>query len=297
MRDAAGGTQLRNPEESMTRRNAAGDLWERAWEWPVRAFFGGVLAALAVAATFAGGFWFASLIGVAGFAAAREWHRMVSGSHYALETFFTSAAIVVGLLAVLETHDPALPVAILFAGALLAGMTSALRGVAATWSGSGALYIGTSALCLVALRSDAPYGAWVVVGLLLTIWSADTGAFVTGRLLGGPKFVPLLSPNKTWTGIVGGMALPALVFSAYVAILGGSAWRAGILGAVLAITGHSGDLFESWVKRRVGFKNSGSLIPGHGGVLDRMDSTLFVAPVAAVLVFVFGLDPLFGARP
>jgi phosphatidate cytidylyltransferase len=79
--------------------------------------------------------------------------------------------------------------------------------------------------------------------------------------------------------------------------LGGSGWRAALLGAVLALAGHVGDLFESWVKRRVGRKNSGSLIPGHGGVLDRVDSTLFVAPLAAVLIFVFGLDPLFGAHP
>jgi phosphatidate cytidylyltransferase len=297
MRDAAGSTQLRNSEATMTRPNAASDLWERVREWPVRAFFGGVLAALAIAATFAGGYWFAMLITVVACAAAREWHRMVSENHYALESVFTSAAIAGGLVALLETDRAGLPAAILLAGGILAAATSAVRGVSATWGGGGTLYIGTAALCLVALRSETAHGAWVVTGLLLTIWSADTGAFVSGRLLGGPKLVPSLSPNKTWTGIIGGVALPAVVLSIYVAFLGGSAWRAGILGAVLAIAGHTGDLFESWVKRRVGLKNSGGLIPGHGGVLDRIDSTLFVAPLAAALVFVFGLDPLFGAHP
>jgi phosphatidate cytidylyltransferase len=80
------------------------------------------------------------------------------------------------------------------------------------------------------------------------------------------------------------------------ALSGGTIWKAALLGLVLAMAGHIGDLFESWMKRRAGRKNSGDLIPGHGGVLDRIDSTLFAAPVAAVLVFVFGLDLLSGGH-
>jgi len=90
--------------------------------------------------------------------------------------------------------------------------------------------------------------------------------------------------------------LPAAGLAIYVTLLHGSGWKAAIFGVVLALAAHAGDLFESWIKRRVGRKNSGSLIPGHGGVLDRIDSTLFVAPAAAVLVFLVGLDPLFGAH-
>jgi phosphatidate cytidylyltransferase len=104
------------------------------------------------------------------------------------------------------------------------------------------------------------------------------------------------SPNKTWAGFLGGVLLPAAGLAIYVTLLHGTGWKAAILGVVLALAAHLGDLFESWIKRRVGRKNSGSLIPGHGGVLDRIDSTLFVAPIAALLVFGFGLDPLFGGH-
>jgi phosphatidate cytidylyltransferase len=268
-----------------------------AQEWPARAFFGVLLASITIAAIFAGGFYFAGLLAVIALAASREWHRMVSGEHYALQTVFTTTAISAGLVAIVAAQTAVWPAAILAAGAIFAAGASLRRGAPALWNGGGTLYIGMPALCLAALRMHAPHGVWVVVGLFITVWAADTGALVLGRLLGGPKLVPALSPNKTWSGIAGGVVLPAASLSLYVMYLGGSGWRAALLGAVLALAGHVGDLFESWVKRRVGRKNRGSLIPGHGGVLDRVDSTLFVAPLAAVLIFVFGLDPLFGAHP
>jgi phosphatidate cytidylyltransferase len=143
----------------------------------------------------------------------------------------------------------------------------------------------------------APQGFWVIIGLFITIWTADTGALVLGRFVGGPKLAPSLSPNKTWAGIIGGIVAPAVALSSYVFLLHGNGWAAAPLAALLALAAHAGDLFESWLKRRVGVKNSGGLIPGHGGVLDRIDSTLFAVPLAAALVFVFGVDILFGAHP
>ncbi len=296
-RDAAGEVDLRVPEEIDRRPGSAGLARELAQEWPARAFFGVLLAALAVAATIAGGFWFAAMLAIAASAAAREWHRMVGGEKYAFETFFTITSILAGLIAVLETRNPLWPAIALGSGAVLVAITSFRRGTAAARSGSGVIYIGAAALSLMALRVDAAHGMWVVIGLFLTIWAADTGAFVSGRVLGGPRLIPSLSPNKTWSGIAGGIVFPAAALGFYVSYLHGDGWRAALLGAVLAVAGHAGDLFESWVKRRVGRKNSGGLIPGHGGVLDRIDSTLFVAPLAAILIFVFGLDPLFGAHP
>jgi phosphatidate cytidylyltransferase len=268
-----------------------------AREWFVRAFFGLLLAAIAIAAIFAGSFIFAALLAIVGLAAAREWHRMVSGARYALETVITAGAIAAALGVYAARHHFLWPVAILAVGGVLAAGASRWRGAPAIWSGIGAIYLGVPALCLAALRLHSSHGAWVVAGLLITVWAADTGALIVGHLLGGPKLVPALSPNKTWSGLAGGIVLPAGALFIYVTYLGGVGWKAVILGAVLAAAGHLGDLFESWMKRRVGRKNSGSLIPGHGGVLDRIDSTLFVAPLAAALVFVFGLDLLFGAHP
>jgi phosphatidate cytidylyltransferase len=181
-------------------------------------------------------------------------------------------------------------------GAVATAVTAFARGASPFLNGAGAIYIGVPALSVVALRTHSPQGALVVVALFIVIWAADTGALVTGRVFGGPKLIPTLSPNKTWAGFLGGVLLPAAGLAIYVTLLHGTGWKAAILGVVLALAAHLGDLFESWIKRRVGRKNSGSLIPGHGGVLDRIDSTLFVAPIAALLVFGFGLDPLFGGH-
>jgi phosphatidate cytidylyltransferase len=161
----------------------------------------------------------------------------------------------------------------------------------------GVLYIGVPALALVAARALAPQGAWLVIGLFLAVWATDTGALVAGNLIGGPKLAPVLSPNKTWAGTLGGVAAAALIEATYVGILGGKALPALFYGAALSVVAHAGDLFESWVKRRFSRKDSGSLIPGHGGALDRIDSTLSAAVAFALLVLVFKFDLLFGARP
>jgi phosphatidate cytidylyltransferase len=107
----------------------------------------------------------------------------------------------------------------------------------------------------------------------------------------------VLSPNKTWAGTLGGIVTAAVVEAVYVGILGGSPVLAFAYGAGISVVAHSGDLFESWVKRSFNRKDSGSLIPGHGGMLDRIDSTLFAVSALALLVLVFQLHPLFGAHP
>ena len=152
-------------------------------------------------------------------------------------------------------------------------------------------------MLMVAIRAVETRGAWVVLGIFLIVWAADTGALIFGKLIGGPKFIPALSPNKTWAGFIGGVLVPAAIIAIYVGIFHGNPVLAAIFGACMAVVGHAGDLFESFLKRRVGRKNTGNLLPGHGGVLDRIDSVLFVAPVAALLVFGLHFDLLFGAQP
>jgi phosphatidate cytidylyltransferase len=138
------------------------------------------------------------------------------------------------------------------------------------------------------------HGGWIVLGVFIAVWAADIGALFVGRLIGGPKLAPALSPNKTWAGFWGGVIFAGLAETLYVAVLGGPIANALIFGAFLALVGHAGDLFESWVKRRFRAKNSGTMIPGHGGMLDRVDSLLFAAPVAAGLVFLVHFDPVVG---
>jgi phosphatidate cytidylyltransferase len=254
-------------------------------EWLARASFGALLAGFAIAATFAGGFTFAIFVAV------------VSGPRYAAAIAVSTIAIAASLGWAVAARDSQWPVWLLLLGGVFAAMCAFASGTRPLWNGLGTLYVGLPALSLVALRIHVPHGAAAVLVLFIAVWAADTAALILGRFLGGPKLVPALSPNKTWAGFIAGTIFASAAVAFCVKLLGGSLWQAALLGLALALAGHCGDLFESWVKRRAGRKNSGGLIPGHGGVLDRVDSTLFAAPLAALLVFVFGLDLLCGGRP
>ncbi|HUO87876.1 MAG TPA: phosphatidate cytidylyltransferase [Rhizomicrobium sp.] len=265
------------------------------WDWVTRPLFGAALAALVVAATYGGAPYVALYAAIAGVAAAREWHRMVGERVFGPIFLVTSAALVAALAAAVLWPDSRAQWAIIVAGATAAAALAALRGAPAVWHGIGALYIGIPMLAVVALRGAA-HGAWIIVGMFLAIWATDTGALFTGNLVGGPKLWPALSPNKTWAGTFGGIVAAAVVESVYIAVLGGHVVAAALLGAAIAVVAHCGDLFESWVKRVFQRKDSGGMIPGHGGVLDRIDSTLFAAPVLTLVVLATGLDPTFGAH-
>jgi phosphatidate cytidylyltransferase len=121
---------------------------------------------------------------------------------------------------------------------------------------------------------------------------------VFGNLIGGPRIAPRISPGKTWAGTLGGSICAALVYGLYIdLLLGHWALWAPPFAFLFSFAAHSGDLFESFVKRHFGLKDSGNAIPGHGGVLDRIDSTLAAAPLLALLTLVAHLNPLFGVHP
>ncbi len=152
------------------------------------------------------------------------------------------------------------------------------------------LYVVGPCLGFVFLRGAPDLGLAQALFLCFSVWGTDTGAYFAGRLIGGPKLCPAISPNKTWAGLLGGMALAAL-FGYGVAQGFGFAtplWSAG-LAAVTAVVAQAGDFFESWLKRRAGVKDSGHLIPGHGGVLDRVDGLLFAAAFLAYFHYKGGL--------
>ena len=265
-------------------------------ELPARAVSGIILILAAVLAVLAGGVVFGVFVIIGAVAGLREWHRLVNNGKLAPQMFITAISLVAAVAVVLLSHQLRFAVTAIAAGALCALIWSSFRDRAPLWHAAGAIYLGVPAIALIMLRGG-PSGPWLLLGILLAVWSADTGALLGGRSIGGPKLVPRLSPNKTWAGFICGTLAGGIVEAVFVALWGGSAMAGFGFGVLIALFGHAGDLFESWVKRRFQAKDSGGLIPGHGGVLDRIDSLLFVAPVCAFLVFVTGLNPFQGPLP
>lgn len=157
------------------------------------------------------------------------------------------------------------------------------------WVALGLPYLAWSGLAMIHVRNVPDIGFALTLFLLLTVWATDTGAFFAGRKIGGPKLLPQISPSKTWAGLGGGMVLAAIVGYAIAwGYAGEGLYLAAGIGAVIAIVSQAGDFFESYVKRRAGAKDSGTIIPGHGGVLDRVDGLLVAALFLSLLVWIVG---------
>jgi len=160
--------------------------------------------------------------------------------------------------------------------------------------GLGAVYLAPGVAALIWLRSDPAVGLANVLFVLLVVWASDIGAYLAGRWLGGPKLAPSVSPGKTWSGAAGGTVCAAAVGVAYaLAWRVGPAWYGPIgyamaVAAALSVLSQGGDLFESGLKRHFGVKDSSHLIPGHGGLMDRLDGVLIAAPAAALLALLLG---------
>jgi phosphatidate cytidylyltransferase len=205
------------------------------------------------------------------------------------------AALVVAISAVLliAAGRPEAALVWLLGGALLAAILAWMLGSPPAWTGLGVVYLGLPALALIWLRSVPDLGLGLLLGLLAVVWTTDTAAYVTGRSLGGPRLAPAISPGKTWSGLCGGVLGAALAGAVAAWLLGSGRLVQGAgLGAFLAAVAQLGDLLESAFKRLAGVKDSGSLIPGHGGVLDRVDGLLLAAPALAVLGLIAGVGNL-----
>ncbi|MBL8834095.1 MAG: phosphatidate cytidylyltransferase, partial [Rhodospirillales bacterium] len=151
-------------------------------------------------------------------------------------------------------------------------------------------YIGVPVVCLVWLRGEDNAGLAAILWLLASVWATDIGAFFAGRTIGGPKLAPRLSPNKTWAGLFGAMISAGCVGWAASRLVpdGPSAAALIAAGAVLAVVAQAGDLLESAVKRRFDAKDSSALIPGHGGLFDRVDGLLTAAAAFAAFQWLTG---------
>lgn len=158
------------------------------------------------------------------------------------------------------------------------------------WIAAGPLYIGLPAIALIWLRDDGEQGRQLILWLMLTVWATDIGAFFAGRLIGGPLLAPRISPKKTWAGLIGAMVSAGIV-GAVASAVSPQAPETVLLsaaGAILAIVAQAGDLGESWVKRRFGAKDSSHIIPGHGGLFDRVDGLIAAAVVLALWQWISG---------
>jgi phosphatidate cytidylyltransferase len=248
-----------------------------------------VLAPVALAALWFGGWWFFALVLIAAGIMATEWTRVSFGAADPLSVILSVAGVASAAIAMLEFGGWTIAFGAALCPAVAVGVLGWLRRRPPVWAVLGGLYVVLPCFALLWLRADAQAGRESVLWILLAVWATDIGAYFAGRTIGGPKLAPRISPNKTWAGLIGGMAAAALVSYA-VANYTGLAPVTGLAaaGVVLAVVAQAGDLAESAWKRHFGVKDSGNLIPGHGGILDRVDGLLFAVLGAAMMALVNG---------
>jgi phosphatidate cytidylyltransferase len=178
--------------------------------------------------------------------------------------------------------------ALVGAGAAVAAWEwTRLCGWSLPWTLAGIAYIGLPVVALIWLR-EQDQGRTTAFWLFIVVWATDIAAYAVGRVVGGWRLMPKVSPNKTWAGLVGGIAGAALAGAILGVALDSNAWLLALAAAALALVAQGGDLLESAIKRHFGAKDSSKLIPGHGGLLDRIDGLMTAAPAAALMCLVAG---------
>lgn len=241
-----------------------------------------VLAPLTIALAYAGGWFWVVLVTLATIGMYGEWLAIVGALSQLPIAAAGIAALAVSGIA-FGLHSFGIAVAAIAAGLVV--LTLSAQKDVRTWIASGLLYAGLAQTASVLVRHDRLWGFSALFYVLLIVWATDIGGYFAGRGIGGPKLWVRVSPKKTWAGAIGGLAGSLVVAAGFAASGLGRAGPLLLMAAILSIVSQLGDLFESAVKRRFGVKDSSNIIPGHGGLLDRLDG--FVA--AVVLAMVVGL--------
>jgi len=247
-----------------------------------RLVWGTALAAVALALTYAGPIPFALFVLVVALFVGWEWGRMVRGVS-ADVAFFVQAIAVAAAVALTTAGYAALAVAVIVTAAII--LIPLVFGRGARLSALGAFYVGLPSISLIWLRQDAHYGLLAALLIFAVVWSSDIAAYAAGRAIGGPKLWPRISPNKTWAGLLGGATACVIAGAVFAGLIDASPLRLGLIALGLSLIAQAGDLGESALKRLFGFKDASSLIPGHGGFMDRMDSIVAVAVAAGMIAF------------
>lgn len=231
-----------------------------------------MLIALTASALYIGGYVFAVVVGAVFALAYREWETMVTRA-----PLTPGGMVLIGLVGLSGFAYPFVgPLGTIGVIALAALIAIAMRGEAAPWRVLGLGIYGAIIIAAIAMRGDTMTGVWAGVYLGTVVWMTDSAAFFTGRQIGGEKLAPEISPSKTWSGAAGGLALGTGAGLLVWVLATDSPWWIGLLlSATISVLGQLGDLSESAVKRHFRIKDSGDLIPGHGGLMDRLDSLTF----------------------
>jgi len=240
-----------------------------------------VLAPLALAIAYAGGWLWTALVTLAAIGLYAEWLMIVGASR--------DARVVVAGVVTLAISGLGLAIGRIDAAffALIIGLASValLSSERRLWTATGFLYAAAAEFASVLVRLDQTKGFAALILVLLVVWVTDIGGYFAGRGIGGPKLWPRVSPKKTWAGSIGGFVVGLVVAGGFAALGLGKTGPILLLGAAFSIASQLGDLFESAVKRRFGVKDSSHIIPGHGGLLDRLDG--FVAAIVLAAIFGF----------
>ncbi len=253
---------------------------------------GSILISLALAATTAGGPLFAVFVAAIGLVMSWEWGKLVR-SRAGDASFLVQASAIGAAVGLAQAGHGATGLLVVVLGA--ATLVGLNIGRGARLSGGGVLYVGLPAVCCVVLRGSESHGLTAVLFVLATVWAADTAAFAGGRMVGGPRLWPSISPNKTWAGLVSALVASGLVgWGAGSYLHGETSAYLIACAAGLGLASQAGDLAESALKRLFKVKDASNLIPGHGGFLDRMDGIVAAVLVGAALGYL--VDPADPAR-
>jgi phosphatidate cytidylyltransferase len=247
-----------------------------------------VLAPMTLAAAYAGGWYFLALCGLAATAIVWEWTRLVT-DRSDLRILVPGFVALLAAFALTGNNAPGAAAGAIALGAALAGVFAAAPGSELTskyrglWAAGGVVYAGIAFLGPALLRRGNDLGFSAFLYLAATVWMTDICAYLVGRTVGGPSLWPQVSPNKTWAGAIGGLAGGVVGGTLVAYAAGTSSLAVGVIALLLSALAQAGDLFESAIKRHFGAKDTSQLIPGHGGLMDRLDGFL-VAAAAAVII-------------